>query len=173
MNFVYKGKLKLKPLAHEPALVPAPKNKIINWVKERIVGVIEYSLNGNIKEHNIKVDSNMQVTISFSTPSELSSREKNEIIEWMIDFDPNCVALDELNTCLELVEGSIKQMTSASRKNKSPSKKRKASASKRRKSSTRKSRSRKPCKPGQVRNRSTGRCRKRKSPSKKNYNPII
>ena len=31
----------------------------------------------------------------------------------------------------------------------------------------RKSRSRKPCKPDQVRDRSTGRCRKLKSPSKK------
>jgi len=101
----------------------------------------------------------MKITISFSTPSELSSHEKNEIIEWMIDFDPNCVALDELNTCLKLVEGSIKQMANASRKNNSTSKKRKAS--------THNSSTRKPCKSNQVRDRSTGRCRKRKSPSKK------
>ena len=101
----------------------------------------------------------MKITISFSTPSELSSHEKNEIIEWMIDFDPNCVALDELNTCLKLVEGSIKQMANASRKNNSTSKKRKVS--------THNSSTRKPCKSNQVRDRSTGRCRKRKSPSKK------
>lgn len=171
MYYIYTGKLRLLHPVHyegdQNYLVPAPKNKIINWVKERIVGVIEYALDGNIKEDNIKVDSNMQVTISFSTPSELSSHEKNEIIEWMIDFDPNCVAIDELYTCLELVKGSIKQMASASRKNKSPSKKRNVSASRKRKSPKRKSRSRKPYKPGQVRDRLTGRCRKRKSPSKK------
>ena len=109
----------------------------------------------------------MKITISFSTPSELSSHEKNEIIEWMIDFDPNCVALDELNTCLKLVEGSIKQMANASRKNNSTSKKRKASAFRKRKVSTHNSSTRKPCKSNQVRDRSTGRCRKRKSPSKK------
>ena len=76
-------------------------------------------------------------------------------------------ALDELNTCLKLVEGSIKQMANASRKNNSPSKKRKASAFRKRKVSTHNSSTRKPCKSNQVRDRSTGRCRKRKSPSKK------